>query len=46
MTDLHIGLTGVLAGICTTVSFLSPVIKIFKTKSQDVAGILKNEQIS
>ena len=32
MTDLHIGLMGIIAGTCTTVSLIPQIIKIVKTK--------------
>ena len=32
MNDLHIGIIGIMAGICTTFSFVPQIIKILKTK--------------
>lgn len=32
MKEFHIGIIGVIAGICTTVSFIPQIIKILKTK--------------
>jgi MtN3 and saliva related transmembrane protein len=31
MNDFHIGMVGVIAGICTTVSFIPQIFKIIKT---------------
>ncbi|MBD3380516.1 MAG: hypothetical protein GF408_08675 [Candidatus Omnitrophica bacterium] len=41
MTDLHIGLIGVVAGICTTISFVPQIIKMFRTKNvRDISLIM------
>ena len=32
MKDFHIGLIGIIAGACTTVSFLPQIIKILRTR--------------
>lgn len=32
MENIHIGIIGILAGICTTVSFVPQILKIFKTR--------------
>jgi MtN3 and saliva related transmembrane protein len=32
MRELHIGIIGIIAGICTTISFIPQIIKILKTR--------------
>lgn len=32
MQELHIGIIGIIAGICTTISFIPQIIKILKTR--------------
>jgi len=32
MQQLHIGIIGIIAGICTTISFIPQIIKILKTR--------------
>jgi len=32
MENVHIGIIGILAGTCTTVSFVPQILKIFKTR--------------
>lgn len=32
MQDFHIGVIGIIAGICTTISFIPQIIKILKTR--------------
>ena len=38
MEKIHIGIMGIIAGICTTISFIPQVIKILKTrKARDIS---------
>ena len=41
MSDLHIGIIGIVAGICTTVSLVPQLLKILRTrKAHDVSLVM------
>ena len=41
MEKIHIGITGLIAGACTTISFIPQILKIIKTrKVRDISGAM------